>query len=197
MPGEPPPKPTPLVLALVADRRIEMSLANTAIRRVGNGPDGEDIARHVIELVLTRERESFCWNPNGPWSFRKYMFRTLRGVLSTDGRAARNNPDVATEDMGPLGASVRLDETDADRAERRELDAIADETERRLADDSQGAVPLAMLKASVERDYDDHADLARHLGCSLEAVRKGQRLITKYAAKLVESYRVKQRRPTK
>jgi len=191
------PKPTPLVLALVADRKIELSLARTASRRIGNGPDGEDIARHVIELVLIRERERYCWNPNGPWSFRKYMFRTLRGVLSTDGRAARNNPEIAHEDMGPFGARVRLDEIEAAQAKRRELDAIADETEQRLADDSQGAIPLAMLKASVEHDYEDHAELAQHLGCPLEDVRKGQRLITKYAAKLVESFRVKKRRPTK
>jgi DNA-directed RNA polymerase specialized sigma24 family protein len=190
----PPPLFTPLVQALIADRKIEKRLARTATRRIGSAADGEDAARHVIEIVLKREREKYCWNPKGPWSFQKYMFRTLRGVLSTDGRAAENDPDIPTEDLEPLAGSTHPDDVKAEQAERLELEALADETERLVAEDSQGAIPLAMLKAATEQDYEDHTELAARVGCSLEDIRKGQRRITKYAAKLVEAFRVKKRR---
>jgi hypothetical protein len=191
------PKPTPLVQALVANRTIEMRLARTAIRRVGNGPDGEDAARCVIEIVLRRERERYCWNPRGPWSFEKYMFRTLRGVLANGRRATENDPEIATEEMDPLVLGLHPDQARDDLAERHALEEIADETERLLAEDSQGAVPLAMLRASTEQDYEDHADLAERIGCTLADIRRGQRRITSYATKLVDAFRAKQRRPTR
>lgn len=193
------PSSTPLVQALVANRKIELRLARTAIRLIGNGADGEDAARCVIEIVLRRERERYCWNPKGPWSFEKYMFRTLRGVLSTGRRAADNNPEIPTDEdeLEPIAGSLHPDDARDELDERMALEAIADETERQLGKDKQGAVPLAMLRAATEQDYEDHADLAQRIGCTLEDVRKGQRRITKYAAKLVEAFRAKQRRPTR
>jgi hypothetical protein len=196
MPGDPPPKPTPLVLALAADPTIELRLARFAIRRMPSAVEGEDAAAHAIELVLKRERETFCWNPKGPWSFQKYMFRTVRGVVSTRRRAAENDPHDSTEDERLEALVGSTDDTESDSAERRELDALADQTERLLAEDSQGAIPLAMLKAAIDHDCDDHAEFARIIGCSVQDIRRGQRIITKYAAKLVEAFRAKKRRPT-
>jgi hypothetical protein len=127
------------------------------------------------------------------------MFRTLRGVLANGRRATDRDPEDPTEDMEPLAGSRDPDDARDELAERMELEAIADETERLLGEDSQGAVALAMLRAATEQDYEDHADLARRIGpgCTLADIRKGQRRITAYATKLVEAFRARQRRPTR
>jgi len=191
------PKPTPLVLALAADPRIQRRVVRRAIIRIGSVPEGEEAAQEAFRVVLEREQDRYCWNPAGPWSAQKYMYRALAGVMSTRRRAAEGDPETPTEDMELHEEGLNPDDASADAEERMAREALADETERLLAADKNGTIPIAMIKASVEHDYEDHTELAAHIGCSLEEVREGQRLITKYASKLVAAFRAKQRRPAK
>src|SRR5277367_3282405 len=162
------PKPTPLVLALAADPEIQMRIMRSAIIRTGSAVEGQDAAQTAFELVLEREQLECCWNPKGPWSAHKYMYRALRGVLSTRRRARQGDPEDPTEDMEPVARGLHPEEASDELDERMALEAIADETEKMLAEDSQGAIPLAMLEASTEQDYEDHADLADRIGCSVK-----------------------------
>jgi hypothetical protein len=187
-----PPLTTPLAKALTW--RLMMELTQWAIGRMKDPTHGEECAGKTFELLAKRERERWCWNPKGPWTIRKYAFRTCRGVMATFRRWFEKNEEDAIAEMDEIcpGLNDVADEADIER--QRADESIAEQVYRDLAAHPKGTLPIAMLKAAEEGFEGDHQELAARCNVTVPEIRSAQALLTRICNGRKEKWHEEQRR---
>jgi DNA-directed RNA polymerase specialized sigma24 family protein len=177
---------TPLERALQSDPDLSETLFEWARARTRHKEDAEDVVGTTLRRALQRERTAQRWDPGGEVTALAYLAAIQSGVLSDRRRLARRRPSTPVEDPD-AAQSTTLDPEQVllERGQEEERRRITAELCEKLAAETNGKIPLAMMDAA-EQGIQGHARLAEHIGCTIEQIRAAQRRITYHARRLLK-----------
>ena len=177
-----PPK-TPFEEELEKNPGLLDALLVRALRRTGNGADAEDVRGITLYRALKKEREGRGWPREVP--LMVHLLVIMDGVLTERRRRWRRRPTAPIEDApeqhdqapGADHAYITMEEKCRASADLRQ----------RLAEQSQGATPIAILDGWGE-GIEGHSELADRIKCTVPEIRAALKRLQRCAEDLAGSW---------
>lgn len=182
---------TPLEAVLVRDASVRDTLLRWARRRTPDAASAEDLFAETLRAAVQRERVGERWDPDGTVSALAHLGSILSGIRANNRRYQKRRPLERVEDADgaqgptPWQPIVSAEQALIDREDDEQRGQLKAEVRRRLAEDTDGALPIAMMDAADEGIHGPKR-LAEHLQCPIDKVRLAQRRIAYHARKLVK-----------
>jgi DNA-directed RNA polymerase specialized sigma24 family protein len=178
-----PPK-TPFEEELEKNPGLLDELLVRALRRTGNAADAEDVRAITLYRAFRKEREGQGW-PRDKVPLMVHLLVIMDGVLTERRRRWRRKPTAPIEDAPEQhDEAPRADHAYITMEEKCRASAKLRE---KLADDSQGAMPIAILDGWGQ-GIEGHSELADRIKCTVPEIRAAIKRLQRCAEDLAESW---------